>query len=125
MPRAITSKEDIDQIFKLKSENYSNVAIGKIFNISDSTVCRILNGYRKNTSKKQLCGKCGAELINDAKFCHMCGSKIKSKEDLLMEGLDYISSLTTTVIPPNDRDKVIQILLNLEEFIKGKTESEK
>ena len=44
---------------------------------------------------KKVCWKCGhAESNPNALFCSMCGSKLKTETDLLIDNLQYINKLT-------------------------------
>ncbi len=67
---------------------------------------------------KKVCWKCGhAESNPQAVFCSMCGSKLKTEADLLIDNLHYISKLTQ-FLPQTTRDEVITIVNKTVAYIK-------
>lgn len=68
---------------------------------------------------KKVCRKCGhAESNPKACFCSMCGSKMKTEADLLIDDLHYIAELTQ-FLPQSTRDKTIATVNKTVAYIRA------
>lgn len=75
--------------------------------------------FKKKNTQKKVCWKCGHEESNpQACFCSMCGSKLKTETDLLIDSLQYINKLTQ-FLPQTTRDEVITIVNKTVAYIKS------
>lgn len=79
------SKQDIDDIYKRLKQNESCAAIGRIYNTSTTTICRINNGelYAKDNIDYPISPKTGGKQIPPEKI-------LKIANDLKVQKLNYI-----------------------------------
>lgn len=96
-----------------------------IFNwIADAGVELHSNRKSNKKSKQRVCHKCGnTEHNGKAMYCCMCGARLKSDADLLIDEIEYIADMTQ-FFPASTRDKVIATVNKTIAYIK-KAEKEK
>ena len=77
---------------------------------------------KKNMGKrvtKKVCWKCGnKDNSSNALFCCMCGAKLKTEADLMIDDLHYIAELTQ-FLPQSTRDRVIETVNRTMNYIKA------
>ena len=101
-----------------------NVATGFMW-LEKAGVATKINKKGNKGSKARVCHKCGNTDHNGkAMYCCMCGAKLKSDADFLIDDINYIADMTQ-FFPASTRDKIIATVNKAVAYIKAAEKEKK
>lgn len=66
----------------------------------------------------KVCRECGQELAPGARFCHMCGTQVKSERELLMDRIVKAMG-AFSLLPERARDTCMETMRDVLSFLDG------
>lgn len=98
----------------LRDAGYSIRAISEKTSFSYSTVSK----YLRQTAAEKKCPKCGQLLPPPAHFCFICGTKILTQRESIIENLARTRD-SFALIPSNARDAFISAVNGAISYLEG------
>jgi transcriptional regulator len=118
-PRSITD-EQIAEARKLRASGMSYVKIAKKLGTSDNGIRLYCQDVKPTVAPldNKLCPECGEALPQKARFCFMCGTRILTEREKIVQELDHMRNIIM-FIPENRRDSVMDAVNHAIKYLKS------
>ena len=116
--RSRLSPHEIEEIRGLHRAGFSNREIAEKTGRSLGSINNYVKGQDNEKSPEKKCPKCGQLLPPQAHFCFICGVKILSQRESVIEKLSDIRN-SFALVPPNVRDSFIAAINGAISYLEG------
>lgn len=116
--RSRLSPHEIEEIRGLHRAGFSNREIAEKTGRSLGSINNYVKAQDNDKSPEKKCPKCGQLLPPQAHFCFICGVKILSQRESVIEKLPDIRN-AFALVPPNARDSFIAAINGAISYLEG------
>lgn len=118
-PRSITD-EQIAEARKLRAAGMPYVQIAKRLGTSDNGIRMYCLDVKPNVVPQdgKCCPDCGQALPKEARFCYMCGARILTEREKIVQELEHMRNIIMFV-PENRRDSVMDAVNHAIKYLKS------
>lgn len=112
------SEHEINEIIGLHQSGFSNAEIQEKTGRSDF----VIRKYIRQKTEIKKCPKCGQVCPPQAHFCFICGTKILTEREKVIEQLSSIRG-SFALVPENARDRFMNAVNTAIRYLEGLDES--
>lgn len=116
------SDDKIAKARELRASGMSYVQIGKEVGASDVCVRTYCMDIDVDTKRKMpeavCCPSCEQKLPRKARFCYMCGTKILTEKEKVIQNLEKVRNLVV-FLPETRRDSTLEAINNAVKYLKS------
>lgn len=116
--RSRLSPHEIEEIRGLHRAGFSNREIAEKTGRSLGSINNYVKAQDNDKPPEKKCPKCGQLLPPQAHFCFICGSKILTQRESVIEQLSGIRG-SFTLVPSNARDSFIAAINGAISYLEG------
>ena len=116
--RSRLSPHEIEEIRGLHRAGFSNREIAEKTGRSLGSINNYVKAQGSDKSPEKKCPKCGQLLPHQARFCFICGTKILTQRESVIEQLSHTRD-SFALIPSNARDAFIAAVNGAISYLEG------